>query len=341
MLLGALAAGWDGALVLGRNEATCRLDGAEAHARETVDRTERLARLLGLGRGRARFVDPEPGSEGPTSAMERMLGDLSASPLLRRLPFDDPDDTADGALAVASWLSGREELEIDGAAWLEENDLPAARPGAPALLANAAPYLDLLAGGWLRPLKLADQLRHGLRVLRELGFEAGVAVNGLGAGWPGVARRYPGSRLFGLCSGCAAEANEAGLEVSSLNDLLADEGARLAEGRSFPLLALGGDPLLERLAAALGAPSVEVGPAPPLGLKLGVRPADRERLEARLIRSAGEGAGALLVNGPAELVQCALVLREGAWRRTAVRAVLACEVVAGAVDSDGESGAGR
>ncbi|MFO8071527.1 MAG: 2Fe-2S iron-sulfur cluster-binding protein [Polyangia bacterium] len=341
MLLGALAAGWDGALVLGRNEATCRLGGAEAHARETVDHTEKLARLLGLGRDRLRFVDPEPGTEGPTRAMELMLGDLSASPLSQRYPLDKLDDTADGALAVASWLSGREELEIDGAAWLEENDLPAARPGEPALLANAAPYLDLLAGGWLWPLKLADQLRHGLRVLRQLGVEAGVAVNGLGAGWSGVARRYPGSRLFGLCSGCTADANEAGLEVTSLNDLLADEGARLAAGRSFSLLALGGDPVLERLAAALGAPSVDVGPAPPLGLKLGVGPNDRERLEARLVRSASEGAGALLVNGPAELTQCALLLREGAWRRSAVRAVLACEVLAEAEAESGQSEAGR
>ena len=53
-LLGALAAGYDGALVLGRHPATCRLDGSEEPARDTV---ERVARLAGDEPARRRYGD--------------------------------------------------------------------------------------------------------------------------------------------------------------------------------------------------------------------------------------------------------------------------------------------
>ena len=132
MILGALARGFDGVLVMGRHQETCRLVGAEDHARDVASRTEALALALGLGERRVRFVEPAPGCEGPTSAIADYRESLAPTPLREALPADAPVETADDALAILAWLAARLGASVDAA------------------------QLDLLLGEWIAPVVLAE-----------------------------------------------------------------------------------------------------------------------------------------------------------------------------------------
>ena len=135
MLLSALALGYDGVLVLGRHQETCRLDGAEDHARDVVSRIERLARRLGLGKGRVRFTEPMPGREGPAAAARDALDDLAPATVVKTAPGDLLGDSLDRAIALTGWLAG----ETAGSA-----DLSAC--------------LDVLFEEWLDPVRFSDRI---------------------------------------------------------------------------------------------------------------------------------------------------------------------------------------
>lgn len=169
-LLGALACGYDGVLVLGRHEESCRLRGAETHARRTVDRIDRLAQLCGLGAGRLRFAEPAPGPAGPLAALREFAAAATPNPLQKRLPQALLVDTVDGCLAMLGWLGARPELEVDGSAWLAAKELPAPVPGESPRPAGLLPYYDILLEEWLLPEGLAG-------VLAEQGAGAGVVVD--------------------------------------------------------------------------------------------------------------------------------------------------------------------
>jgi coenzyme F420-reducing hydrogenase delta subunit/Pyruvate/2-oxoacid:ferredoxin oxidoreductase delta subunit len=133
MILGALGRGFDGVLVMGRQQETCRLDGAEDHVRDlVVPRMEELSRRIGLGGGRVRFVEPAKGREGPIHAIEEHLAELAATPLREAYAAHLPTDSADDALAVFGWLAERGGVTVDAA------------------------QLDLLLGEWIAPLVLAE-----------------------------------------------------------------------------------------------------------------------------------------------------------------------------------------
>ena len=104
MILGALARGFDGVIVMGRDQAHCRLNGAEDHVRALVPRMAELARLAGLGEGRVRFVDPPKGREGPARALEDYRAALPPTPLEARLPAEHPAETLADAVAILAWL---------------------------------------------------------------------------------------------------------------------------------------------------------------------------------------------------------------------------------------------
>ncbi len=113
MLIGALARGYDGVLMLGRHEETCRLAGAEESARTVVSRVEELVRLVGLGSGRVVFAEPEPGREGPMLAIQSFRDQLQSTPLVERLPANIPAKVPGDAANIMSWLVERQELETD------------------------------------------------------------------------------------------------------------------------------------------------------------------------------------------------------------------------------------
>lgn len=153
-LLGALARGFDGVLVMGRHQQTCRLDGAEAHPRDMVRRVDKLADLCGLGAGRVMFGDPAPGPAGPLQMVRAALRLLFPNPLSEPLPEKMATSTLADAFGIVQWLGGRKELVPDGSAWLSTNDLPQSSGECAAIDAGAIPYFDLLLSDLLRPADL-------------------------------------------------------------------------------------------------------------------------------------------------------------------------------------------
>jgi ferredoxin len=323
MILGALASGYDGVVVLGRHQASCRLDGAEDHAREVLDRAEQLARLCGLGRGRATFVEPPPGPDGAAQAIEALLAGLEPTPLAEPIPRDQLTDTYDGALAALAWISSRPELTPSADAWLESHGLPAAAPGKPALLAGPIPYLDLLLDEQLAAESLADQLVDGLTVLAALGIDAGVAVDRYHPEYGDLGARLSGADAFTVCPGCAAAARESGLATRSLLELIAEHGAENTNGAPPITVAVGdGEEQIEAAARAIGLELVTVQAPPPIGRRMQITRIEQEALEQRLTSAGEQGAEALLMGCPAMLSQHLIAAREGSWRRSRARPTL-------------------
>jgi ferredoxin len=147
MILGALARGFDGVLVMGRHQETCRLVGGEDRARDVASRMEALAALVGLGEGRVRFVEPAPGREGPTSAIQDFRAGLGPTTLEETAPAGMPAETADDALAALEWLAARAGVSVDAA------------------------QLDLLLGDWIAPVVLADA---GIRPGQGIGIKLAI-----------------------------------------------------------------------------------------------------------------------------------------------------------------------
>jgi bidirectional [NiFe] hydrogenase diaphorase subunit len=147
MILGALARGFDGVLVMGRHQETCRLVGAEDRVRDLASRMEELARRVGIGEGRVRFVEPAPGRDGPTGAIADFRASLAPTPLRETIPAESPAETADDALAAVGWV--------------------AARLGH----AVGAAELDLLIGEWIAPLVLAEA---GIGAGEDLGIKLAI-----------------------------------------------------------------------------------------------------------------------------------------------------------------------
>jgi ferredoxin len=139
MVLGALARGFDGVLIMGRQQETCRLNGAEDRVRGLAPRLEELARRLGLGPGRVRFVDPEKGREGPVRAIEAYRAELAPTALGEARRADAPTDAADDALAAMAWIASRTGAAVDAQAFA----LLIGEWIAPHAL-NAAPTRELL-----------------------------------------------------------------------------------------------------------------------------------------------------------------------------------------------------
>ncbi len=163
-LLGALARRFDGVLVMGRHQETCRLDGAEAHARDMVRRVDLLAALCGLGAGRVMFAEPAPGPVGPLQMIRAALRLLFPNPLSEPLPEKMATSTLADAFGIVQWLGGRKELVPDGSAWLSLNELPQGSSEGASIDAGAIPYFDLLLSDLLRPADLAGYLWEALEL---------------------------------------------------------------------------------------------------------------------------------------------------------------------------------
>ena len=86
LLLASVARGGEGMLVLGRNQHTCRLDGAEDPARARVRQARRALELAGLGSERVRFEVPEPGRDGPARSLGRFVNAIGPAPLAEKAP---------------------------------------------------------------------------------------------------------------------------------------------------------------------------------------------------------------------------------------------------------------
>jgi ferredoxin len=330
LIAGALARGYDGVLVLGRHQDTCRLNGAEVHPRRMVHSMSDYAALLGLGHGRVRFVEPAPGAEGPFSAVREFFSGLPRTPL--KSSYDKPVETLDDALEATMWLSARPELVLDAQGWLESCGFSRPQQGQPSLLAGAVPFLDLLLGDALRPWSLIDTLRDGLLALSALGVDAGVAVSGLGAEDHAAAlERWPGSRLYSL-GHVQVESGGKSAPVSSLSALLAEKAGALGLSLCYGTVAAPrNDAALEAVARAVASHTVSVEPAPSLSSRMAINSDERANLRHRLETAHLASAGQMLVSDPLELVQHLLERRQGSWRTSHCEPVLSATLVSRAL----------
>jgi formate hydrogenlyase subunit 6/NADH:ubiquinone oxidoreductase subunit I/coenzyme F420-reducing hydrogenase delta subunit len=343
LLLAELAAGSDGVLVLGRHQESCRLRGAEDPARDRVERAAELAELAGLGPGRVRFVEPDPGRAGPSRAVALFDADLAPSPLRAgdelglsaapssvRGPELRPrgeqralrEEGVDAALAQLRAIAAA-GVRPDGAGYLARRGLPAASPGAPALCAGLLPYLELVGGSLFDPLDVPATLRAGLAVLARLGVAgAGVAIVG-----PAPLCAADATSLRAASAVYALDAVEvdrlgaAGIDARLLAELLERSPAPAAAAVACDVDREGA------LVRALGQRAIGVGPDPladRAGVDLG--PDDRRRAEEHLARAERAGAAALLVASPLSLARWAIVTRHGSWRSSRIGALLPHEL---------------
>lgn len=326
VVLDALAAGFDGVLMLGRHEETCRLNGAEKRPRELAERLDALCELSGLGAGRVGFCQPEPGPKGPYLAVDDFTAKLSGAALKeRRAPSGN--DAFDGVLDTVTWLGGQKPVRAD--AWLGARGLPQAGKDRPALLAGAIPYFDLLMNDWVAPFDLGDVLKDGLAVMDALGYAGGVLTSGLRTGEEEEVRAVSPSVVVSQCAGCGERAGKGGVTQVSLGRLIVEGAKKLDRKRPAGVVAVSrGDAEGRAVVEALGGTVVEIDPSPAVGVRFALTPSEQKGLEARFEQAAGAGAELMLTSGPVELVQHLIATREGAWRRTHVKPVLASGLAA-------------
>ncbi len=274
-LLGALARGADGVLLLCRDQATCpyALGGAlgERRAATVVE----LAASCGLGESRVKYRRSPYGAAGPQQALAGFRQGLSRSPLREVAPLPPAAPAGlDRALALLAWLRGRAELTPVLPAALLSSLGDGQGDGEHLLYLGDLPDLDRLLALAAPDWSLANLLKEAVDILAEKGIKAKPVFS---------ERELAGSgaRQLVVFAAGPQPADACGLDVISLEEIA---GARPPAG-------------------VLGAGHEE-------SFRFRIGPAARRELVARL-RAAGAAPSCA---GPYEAAQVALLRREGAWQ---------------------------
>jgi len=325
LLLGAVASGAEGVLVLGRQQQTCRQDGAEDPARARVDQARAALGIAGLGADRVAFAVPEAGSTGSRAAVTafgRQLTSLGPNPL-PELPDDRiGSEGLDTTLRLLHWLA-TDGPEQRWQPWFDANELPAARPGGPALAGALMPWLDVLAGHLLPPLRPTDVLRSALATLARLGIDAGLHVACPGGLTPAILERIGAfAPVLTLSSAEASAMRGNGVHARGLDELLLVRAADLGRPGAGRKVACDGGEEQVALLEALGFRPVDVGPDE-LPDSFTFSPVDRKKADERLASAERRGARAVLAPNPRALARLALLCREGTWRSSRVLPLMA------------------
>lgn len=146
MLLGQIAQGAAGVLILGRHQETCRFNGAETAAAKRVERLNKLLSLLGHGARRIDFQDPNPGPEGPSQAVYDYLELVKQHSMNASRPSVPSELLQDESLATSmqllDWLSSNPTTTPHVSDWLHERGFSGA--GDVTLFAGKLPVLSNL-----------------------------------------------------------------------------------------------------------------------------------------------------------------------------------------------------
>ena len=325
MILDRLARGSGGVLVLGRHQEICRHHGAEDPAQARVERTSKLAGLLGLNPARVRFEVPAAGPNGPREAVARFAAEVAElPPLTAHANIGTQDEGLDSALALVEALSssrGDDQIEERRAGNHSELRVPRS-----ALLTGALPCLELLGGDLFRPVELAGVLATAASVLARLtGAEVSPCFERLGDDARLRADAMEGAgQVFSMDPEEAADLREAGLDVTLVDDLLRERCRPNGHGGKVACFdAPGSRELLE----AMGYEAVELG-ADPLPDEFSLSPRHRMFAEQLLQRAEAQGVEKLLVPSPGALARWAIVCRHGTWRASSVTPVLGVQLAA-------------
>lgn len=301
LLLATLARGADGIIVLGRQQQTCRFNGAEDPARERCEAVDAVLGLSCLG-SRVLFCDSGPGPRGARRAVEQQLAALATIDPLGLETSPPPSLLAgeglETALAIWRWLNEQTGGEIVLGQWLAATCLPAT--GEHTLAIGELPVLSLLGGELWRPLGIPELTAQALDLLEHFGVDSvGVAPAPRGA-----------SYAFGPTPG-----------AMSLAALIADRATALPAPPTPAGVACDGTALQMALLETLGYRPIDVGPDP-LPDRFNLTPDDRANADGRLRRAEAAGAVALLATNTGALLRWALLTRHGVWRTTRVRPLL-------------------
>jgi len=110
-MLDCLARGAEGVLLMCRDQATCPSGPGGRLGEERAVVVDELSASIGLGRGRVRYLKPDPGLGAPAAALAQFKTGLSPTPL--KFPLDPATESIPGldrALRVITQLRHRPEL---------------------------------------------------------------------------------------------------------------------------------------------------------------------------------------------------------------------------------------
>jgi len=281
-ILACLARGAKGVLLLGRDQETCPFSPGEDQAAARVRVANEIARAVGLGADRVRFVVPPPGREGPGRALAEFRDSLSSSPLAEPLAIPEPAEATgmDRALALAGSLlelpSGRRELPLE----LAELFPTASRGSGDLLYLGKLPVLDSLLSLFVKDWRLHEIFADAARLLREKEIAAAPALSAR------EVRESGARRVFAFCRHCVPDFGRE-VEIVTLDELAGVEGT--GAGRTF----------IEQADASASS----------CDFRFAITPLERRALAARL-----RDAQPVHCTCPAELAQFRILLREGAWQ---------------------------
>ncbi|MFH1843789.1 MAG: 4Fe-4S dicluster domain-containing protein [bacterium] len=175
-LLGCLARGADGVLVLCRDQASCPYGPGGRLGVERVNRAAELARAAGLGGDRIRFVHPAPGQAGPALAVTTYRDSLAPTPLQDVYPAaDEPTGGLDRALAICHWLQSRPELTPQLPDNVQDIFPPVTGESDTVFYLGDLPLLDLLLAELSPDRRLTDVFKDAVDLLVDKGVTARLA----------------------------------------------------------------------------------------------------------------------------------------------------------------------
>jgi len=280
-MLECLARGARGVLVVGRNKETCEFGPGEEMAEERVRVCEELAALAGLGAGRALFIVPPAGFDGPARACADSEATFGATPLAATFSTRGNDAPAgmDRARRIVQWLFERKELDPSLPADLAARFGSGADDGA--VYVGDLPALDRLLSLIVTDNRLRTLLEDSAALLRQKGIDAPAFM---------TVRQVVESGARRVYAFCAEEcAPDFGDDVELI---------------TFDSLA---GVVLKTSAAKPPSPSAAKPPAGCGEFRFRIDPAERADLIDAL-----EAQGAVCA-WPAQVAQSAILDREGAW----------------------------
>jgi ferredoxin len=292
-MLGCLARGADGILLMCRDRASCPYErgGHDGERRASV--AEELAAAAGLGRRRIQYLKPPTGLEGPARALSDWRAQLPTTRLQGAID-QTPGGLAltasglDRALEIISWLKERPELEAALPPSLQELFPLTAASSETVIWLGDLPELDLLLSLLIPNWRLRDLIEDARELLRQEGLAARALTTSRElsrlARQDGPVRVivFDRSMLPELGSQRSAKDD---LQIVTLDELAGCPDS--AEGRGF-------------------------WPAPPTDQNFRFRMSPEERVQfVSALRTAGSAAR---FASPYLLAQIRLLLRKGAWQ---------------------------
>lgn len=324
LLVGAIARGADGVLVLGRHQQSCRLDGAEDYAKSRTEAASELVGLCGIATERIRFIEPAPGANGPKNAVDTFVLEVSSLGRSHIALRDDKlsdeffaEESLDNLLALADWLTG-DRLYASPVSlvvlrrWLTAHGLSQSTPATSVLLTSDLPRYDLAARELFRPLRIDNLYGSALVALNHLGFRVGLAAE----------RGIGNDECFCLGAKDCEDVSDSSADCCKVVDAFIFQHAdRFPRPEEAALIACEKEDAAGIEALGYRAKIVEF---PTFSPSFSINSEEITRIRS-FLATIGE-AKALYLSSIDKLLQWAMILRQGAWQSTSLFVLSAAQL---------------